>query len=78
MTVDYTSMHKRINHIRFYFSQIERLEKALNDEQMGKLFFALARYARTFKREEMDPDLVFPYAELCYAMDRLNERGRDL
>ena len=79
--MDYTSMHKQINHIRFYFNQIERLEKALNDEQMGKLFFALARYARTFEREEVDTDLVFPYTELCYSIDKTRmivEGGRDL
>ena len=79
--MDYTSMHKQINHIRFYFNQIERLEKALNDEQMGKLFFALARYARTFEREEVDQDLVFPYTILCFAIDRsrrIIEGGRDL
>ena len=79
--MDYTTMDKQINHIRFYFSQIDRLQKALNDEQMGKLFFTLARYARTFKREEVDPDLVFPYTELCYAIDKsrgIVDRGRDL
>ena len=60
----------KISHIRFYFDQIERLEKALNDEQMGRLFFALGRYARTGKREDVRADLVFPYTELCYAIDK--------
>lgn len=36
---------KEINHIRFYFNQIDMLSRALNNEQMGRLFFAVANYA---------------------------------
>ena len=79
--MDKTPMNRKLSHIRFYYTQIERLEKALNDEQMGKLFFALARYGRTGEREEVDQDLVFPYTELCHTMDKTRmivEGGRDL
>lgn len=61
---------RAVNHVRYYFTQIERLEKALNDEQMGRLFFAVARYARTGKKEEVSPELIFPYSEMCYAFDK--------
>ena len=61
---------RTMNHVRYYFNQIERLEKALNDEQMGRLFFAVARYARTGKREDVSAELIFPYTEMCYAFDK--------
>lgn len=66
----YATNARVMNHVRYYFNQIERLEKALNDEQMGRLFFAVARYARTGKREDVSADLIFPYSELCYAFDK--------
>lgn len=59
-----------MNHIRFYFSQLEKMQKALNNEQMGKLVFAVYRYALTGKREDVDGDILYPYEECCYKIDR--------
>lgn len=59
-----------INHIRFYFSQIEKLKIALNNEQMGRLFFAVADYAMTGKKQRVDGNIIFPYGECCYQIDR--------
>ena len=69
--MDISSDIRTITHIRYNMGQIERLEKALNEEQMGRLFFAVARYARTGKKEEVERALVFPYGELCYNIDKL-------
>ena len=63
---------REMTHVKYYFNQIDRLERALTDEQMGHLFFAVARYARTGKKEEMDDAaLVFPYSEICYAIEKI-------
>ena len=61
---------KEINHIRFYFPMIERLNMALNNEQMGRLFFAVADYAMTGKKEMVDGDIIFPYGEICHHIDK--------
>lgn len=59
-----------ITHIRFYFGQIDMLERALNNEQMGRLFFAVADYAQTGEYKVMDGPLVFPYEMLVRAIDK--------
>lgn len=61
---------REINHIRFYFQQIDKLRAALTDEQMGHLFFAVADYAMTGHRQEVEPALIFPFGELCYSIDK--------
>lgn len=61
---------KEINHIRFYFTQIEELNYALNNEQMGRLFFAVADYAMTGNRQTVDKDIIFPYNKCCYNVDK--------
>lgn len=61
---------KEINHIRFYFSMIERLNMALNNEQMGRLFFAVADYAMTGEKQQVEGDIIFPYSECCRMIDR--------
>ena len=63
-------MQKELTHIRFYFSMIERLNRALNNEQMGRLFFAVADYAMTGKKAPVDGDIIFPYSELCWQIDK--------
>lgn len=62
---------KELTHIRFYFQFIEKLNRALTNEQMGRLFFALADYAMTGTKEPMDGDIIFPYSEGCYNIDRM-------
>ena len=62
---------KELTHIRFYFQFVEKLNRALNNEQMGRLFFALADYAMTGQREPVDGDILFPYSEGCYNIDRM-------
>lgn len=65
-----------MTHIRFYWSQIDKYRAALNDEQMGRLFFAAADYAQTGKREIMeDRALIFPYGEICYQIDKQKQRA---
>ena len=44
---EYIVQPKELTHVRFYFKQIDMLKEALNNEQMGRLFFALAEYAQT-------------------------------
>ena len=69
-------METVMTHIRFYWSQIDKYRAALNDEQMGRLFFAAADYARTGKKEIMeDKALIFPYGELCYQIDKQKQRA---
>lgn len=64
-----------MNHIRFYFTQIEKYEKVLNNEQMGRLFFAVARYAETGIKEEVQGDILYPYDEAVYKIDKLQGRA---
>lgn len=69
-------MENTLTHIRFYWSQIDKYRAALNDEQMGKLFFAAADYAQTGQREIMeDKALIFPYGEICYQIDKQKQRA---
>lgn len=69
-------MENTLTHIRFYWSQIDKYRAALNDEQMGKLFFAAADYAQTGQKEPMDDKaLIFPYGELCYQIDKQKQRA---
>ena len=60
-----------MNHIRFYFNQIDKYKKAMNNEQMGRLFFAIASYAMTGVRPEVDGDIIYPFDEAAYKIDRL-------
>ena len=69
-SIDMDIQKREINQIRFYFPQIEKLKMALNDEQMGRLFFAVADYAMTGKKQPVPADLIFPYSECCYHVDR--------
>lgn len=66
---------REINHIRFYFAQIEKLNRALNNEQMGRLFFAVADYAMTGQKQPVDGDIIFPYGECCYHIDKRRMMG---
>ena len=69
-------METVMTHIRFYWRQIDKYRAALNDEQMGRLFFAAADYAQTGKREIMeDRALIFPYGEICYQIDKQKQRA---
>lgn len=69
-------MENVMTHIRFYWSQIDKYRAALNDEQMGKLFFAAADYAQTGQKEPMeDKAPIFPYEELCYQIDKQKQRA---
>lgn len=70
MDVMQTVGNQEINHIRFYFHQIEKLNMALNNEQMGRLFFAVADYAMTGNKQPVDGDIIFPYSECCYNIDK--------
>lgn len=68
-------MDTTMTHIRFYWPQIDKYREALTDEQMGRLFFAAADYAKTGQREPMeDRTLIFPYGELCYQIDKAKQR----
>lgn len=68
-------MENTLTHIRYYWSQIDKYRAALNEEQMGKLFFAAADYAKTGQREIMeDRALIFQYGELCYQIDKQKQR----
>lgn len=69
-------METVMTHIRFYWSQIDKYRAALNDEQMGRLFFAAADYAQTGQREIMeDRALIFPYGEICYQIGKQKQRA---
>lgn len=65
---------KEMNHLRFYFSQIEKYRKALNNEQMGRLFFAIYDYAVTGKKSEVGGDILYPYDEGVYKIDMLRAK----
>ena len=69
----FTPQPAEINHIRFYFGQIEKLRKVLDNEQMGRLFFNLADYAMGGERREVEPDILYPYEELCYKIDKARQ-----
>lgn len=69
-------MENILTHIRFNWSQIDKYRAALNDEQMGRLFFAAADYAQTGKKVPMDDKaLIFPYGEICYQIDKQKQRA---
>lgn len=72
--MNYMQEPKEITHIKYYMNQIERLEMVLSDEEMGKLFFAVGRYARTGEKEDMERNLIFPYNELTHAIDKQRMR----
>lgn len=59
-----------INHIRFYFSQIDLLKKVMTNEQMGRLFFAVANYAMTGVKSDVDADILYPYEDCCFKVDK--------
>lgn len=61
---------REMNHIRFYFGQIEKYNKVLNNEQMGRLFFAIADYAMTGNKQDVDGDILYPYEEAVYKVDK--------
>lgn len=63
-----------MNHIRFYFPQIDKYKKVMNNEQMGRLFFAIASYAMTGVRPEVDGDILYPFDEAAYKIDRLKQQ----
>lgn len=63
-----------MNHIRFYFNQIDKYKKVMNNEQMGRLFFAIASYAMTGVRPEVDGDILYPFDEVAYKIDRLKQQ----
>lgn len=66
--------NREMNHIRFYFNQIDKYKKAMNNEQMGRLFFAIASYAMTGVRPEVDGDILYPFDEAAYKIDRLKQQ----
>ena len=59
----------KLNHIRFSFAQIKSFRLALTDEQMGRLFFAVADYAMYGVRVQVDDDIAYPYKEYCARID---------
>ena len=65
---------REMNHIRFYFSQIDKYKKCLNNEQMGRLFFAIAEYAMTGKRPEVAGDILYPFDESAYKIDQVKQQ----
>ena len=64
---------REIKKIQFYFPQIQEFRLALTDEQMGHLFFAVADYAMTGERQEVERELIFPYSRCCYNIDRFKK-----
>lgn len=66
----YEGIPTEINHIRFYFNQIDKLKKVLDNEQMGRLFFAVADYAMTGVKADVEPDILYPYEECCFKVDK--------
>lgn len=74
-----TAKRSELTHIRFYFPQIDKLRKALNDEQMGRLFFAVADYARTGTMQDVPGDILYPYEECVRSVDKAQEnRGNTI
>ena len=63
-----------ITHHRWYFDDANKYAKLLNAEQMGRLFFAVMRYAETLKMEDVEADIVFPYYEQCKKVDAALDR----
>ena len=59
----------KLNHIRFSFAQIKSFRLSLTDEQMGRLFFAVADYAMYGVRVPVDGDIAYPYKEYCARID---------
>ncbi len=61
----------KLNHIRFSFAQIKSFRLALTDEQMCRLFFAVADYAMygVRFRVPVDDDIAYPYKEYCARID---------
>lgn len=66
--------NREMNHIRFYFNQIDKYKKTMNNEQMGRLFFAIASYAMTGARPDVDGDILYPFDEAAYKIDRLKQQ----
>lgn len=66
--------NREMNHIRFYFNQIDKYKKVMSNEQMGRLFFAIASYAMTGVRPEVDGDILYPFDEAAYKIDRLKQQ----
>lgn len=64
----------KINHIRFYFNQIDKLKRALNAEQMGRLFFAAANYAMTGVKDDVEPDILYPFNECIHNIDKAKSK----
>jgi len=59
------------NHVRFYFNQLDRLKRCLDNEQMGRLFFAVMDYGQTGERDEtVEDDIRWPYEDFCDRIDR--------
>lgn len=56
--------------LRFYFSQVRSYKVVLTNEQMGRLFFAVADYAMTGEKKTVDMDIQYPYNEYCAFIDR--------
>lgn len=75
MTIHTDYEPKQVNHIRFYFSEIERLRKALNNEQMGRLFYALADYAESGIKKDVEGDILFPYEQIVYRIEKAMNRA---
>lgn len=63
-----------ITHIRFYFPLINDLRRALTDEQMGRLFFAVADYAQTGEPQNVSGDIIFPYNECIRSVNNARQR----
>ena len=71
------SRGNELTHIRFYFSQIDKYRKALNNEQMGRLFFAIADFALSGKKQEVDGDILYPYEESVYKIGLLQAKMKE-
>ena len=66
--------NQELTHVRFYFKQIDMLKEALNNEQMGRLFFALAEYAQTGVEVDVGGDILFPYHMMCNSINKAMNR----
>ena len=62
-----------VSHVRFYFNYAANLEKELNNEQMGRLFFAVARYGETGVTEDVGDDIQQTYINYCRWFDGIME-----
>lgn len=76
--MDYREINRQpgdLNHVRYYFKQIDMLRQALNNEQMGRLFYAVADFAQTGVRTDVEGDILFPYHTMCNAVDKARNGG---